>query len=258
MDSTRKQTLLYEHFGWTYPEPLYWGRVKVHEFGGFSTSSMRAAIAEGEYSGWDDARLPTLAALRRRGFDSQALRDFWIDLGLTQKDISISMQTIESFNSSIIDSRCERRAFVRDPVSLSLVASGHEIPEMLAVARHPNGAVAGVREWKMNGDILVDATDASGEIRLKDFADITVADGAGIIQSIDRSDKRAIVHWLPSSMARPARLSTPIGDELQVSEGMLENIDLKEKSIVQLERVGFARIETIPEDGPVEMLFLHG
>ena len=35
MDSTRKQTLLYEHFGWTYPETLYWGRVKVHEFGGF-------------------------------------------------------------------------------------------------------------------------------------------------------------------------------------------------------------------------------
>ena len=26
MDSTRKQTLLYEHFGWTYPETIYWGR----------------------------------------------------------------------------------------------------------------------------------------------------------------------------------------------------------------------------------------
>ena len=59
-------------------------------------------------------------------------------------------------------------------------------------------------------------------------------------------------------MARPARLSTPIGEKLQVSEGMLEDIDLKETSIVQLERVGFARIESIPEDGPVEMLFLHG
>ncbi|MEO2208925.1 MAG: glutamate--tRNA ligase, partial [Candidatus Poseidoniia archaeon] len=120
MDSTRKQTLLYEHFGWTYPQTLYWGRVKIHEFGGFSTSGMRAAIENGEYSGWDDARLPTLAALRRRGFDAAALRAFWIDLGLTQKDISISMQTIESFNSSEIDARCERRSFVRDPRLLSL------------------------------------------------------------------------------------------------------------------------------------------
>ena len=120
MDSTRKQTLLYEHFGWTYPQTLYWGRVKIHEFGGFSTSGMRAAIENGEYSGWDDPRLPTLAALRRRGFDAAALRAFWIDLGLTQKDISISMQTIESFNSSEIDARCERRSFVRDPRLLSL------------------------------------------------------------------------------------------------------------------------------------------
>ena len=29
MDSTRKQTILYGHFGWDYPETLYWGRVKV-------------------------------------------------------------------------------------------------------------------------------------------------------------------------------------------------------------------------------------
>ena len=35
MDSTRKQKWLYEHFGWNYPETIYWGRVKVHEFGGF-------------------------------------------------------------------------------------------------------------------------------------------------------------------------------------------------------------------------------
>ena len=47
MDSTRKQTLLYDMRGWTYPETLYWGRVKVHEFGGFSTSAMRSDIEAG-------------------------------------------------------------------------------------------------------------------------------------------------------------------------------------------------------------------
>ena len=81
MDSTRKQTLLYEHFGWKYPETLYWGRVKVHEFGGFSTSGMREDINQGKFDGWDDSRLPTISALRRRGFQSQAIREFWLDLG---------------------------------------------------------------------------------------------------------------------------------------------------------------------------------
>ena len=113
MDSTRKQTLLYNHFGWEYPETMYWGRVKIHEFGSFSTSGMRKEIENKNYSGWDDPRLPTLRALRRRGFDSEAMKDFWIDLGLTQKDISVSLHTIESFNSTKIDSKCERRVFVR-------------------------------------------------------------------------------------------------------------------------------------------------
>ena len=266
MDSTRKQTLLYEHFGWTYPQTLYWGRVKIHEFGGFSTSGMRTAIENGEYSGWDDPRLPTLAALRRRGFDAAALRAFWIDLGLTQKDISISMQTIESFNSSEIDARCERRSFVRDPRLLSLDASGCSGGPGTSIsnARHPDGAVEGSRKWELgDGAILIEAADADdtgGSLRLKDYADVDIDTGTSVarVESWSRSDRRAIVHWLPQIMARKARLTRVIGHDLVVEEGMLEGFELVEGAIVQLERVGFARIESLPDDGPVELLFLHG
>ena len=266
MDSTRKQTLLYEHFGWTYPQTLYWGRVKIHEFGGFSTSGMRAAIENGEYSGWDDARLPTLAALRRRGFDAAALRAFWIDLGLTQKDISISMQTIESFNSSEIDARCERRSFVRDPRLLSLDASGCSGGPGTSIsnARHPDGAVEGSRKWELgDGSILIETADADetgGPLRLKDYADVDIDAGTSVarVESWSRSDRRAIVHWLPQIMARKARLTRGIGHDLVVEEGMIEGFELVEGALVQLERVGFARIESLPDDGPVELLFLHG
>ena len=122
MDSTRKQSLLYEHLGWQYPETLYWGRVKVHEFGGFSTSSMRASIESGDREGWGDLRLPTIQSLRRMGFDARALRNFLVDLCVTQKDISVSMQTIESLNSSALDATVERRSFVASPVGLDLDA----------------------------------------------------------------------------------------------------------------------------------------
>ena len=141
MDSTRKQTILYDNFGWTYPETLYWGRVKVNEFGGFSTSSIRKSIEEGKFSDWKDPRLPTIKALKERGFEAQSLREFWSDIGLTQKDISISMKTIESFNSSIIDSKCERRTFVSNPVELDLETEakigGVKIP------RHPDKKILG-------------------------------------------------------------------------------------------------------------------
>ena len=124
MDSTRKQTLLYELLGWDYPETLYWGRVKLLGFGGFSTSSIRKSIEGGDFTGWDDPRLPTVSALRRRGFSPEALREFWIELGLTQKDISIPMESIESKNSKIIDRTSERRSFIESPRELQLVDDG--------------------------------------------------------------------------------------------------------------------------------------
>ncbi|MED6298059.1 MAG: glutamate--tRNA ligase, partial [Candidatus Thermoplasmatota archaeon] len=120
MDSTRKQTLLYEKFGWTYPETLYWGRVKVHEFGGFSTSQMKSDIAEGTYSGWDDPRLPTLRAMRRRGYDAGAMRKFWVDLGLNQKDISVPLSTLNSLNAKAVDADAPRLSFVREPQTIVL------------------------------------------------------------------------------------------------------------------------------------------
>ncbi|MBV23289.1 MAG: glutamate--tRNA ligase [Euryarchaeota archaeon] len=259
MDSTRKQTLLYNHFGWEYPETMYWGRVKIHEFGSFSTSGMRKEIENKNYSGWDDPRLPTLKALRRRGFDSDAMKDFWIDLGLTQKDISVSLQTIESFNSSKIDSKCERRVFVRDPKKIILNANNIEIPIKLILNKHPLNKIKGNREWNIEDlEIYVEEKDLEKkEIRLKDFADIEVRKSEGIIQSLDRNDKRSIVHWIPKSISKKAILTIPNGNEIIIQEGVIEDIQIMKNNIVQLERVGYAKIESIDDD-IIKLLWLHG
>ena len=259
MDSTRKQTLLYKHFEWEYPETLYWGRVKIHEFGSFSTSGMRKEIENGNYSGWDDPRLPTLRALRRRGFDSDAMRDFWIDLGLTQKDISVSLQTIESFNSSKIDSNCERRVFVRNPHMIRLDDNNIQIERQLNLNKHPLNEIKGHREWDLEDlEIYVESRDLKhSEIRLKDFVDIEIQDSNGIIQSIERTDKRQIVHWLPKSIAKKAILTIPKDNQIIIQEGMMEDFQIIKNNVVQLERVGYAKIES-NDDGVIKLLWLHG
>ena len=256
MDSTRKQSLLYEHLGWQYPETLYWGRVKVHEFGGFSTSSMRASIESGERTGWEDLRLPTIQSLRRRGFDARALRDFWVDLGVTQKDISVSMQTIESLNSSALDATVERRSFVASPVGLDL--DGHD-GAVVEPPRHPDGEISGTRSWVMAKSIYIQEADCgSGSLRLKEFADISISGSKITIDSLERSDNRPIVQWLPESMVREAVLFVPNGDEIDVIEGLLEDFELKVGNVYQLERIGFAMLEKMSDDCPAELVWLHG
>tara|TARA_B100001245_G_scaffold89070_1_gene64249 strand:+ start:168 stop:824 length:657 start_codon:yes stop_codon:yes gene_type:complete len=218
---------------------------------------MRASIESGSHGGWDDLRLPTLKTLRRRGFSAQALRDFWIDLGLTQKDISISMQTIEAFNSSLIDSAIERRSFVASPVTLELQRAGEE--RWVLAPRHPDGAVPGSREWRFTGSIAIQTSDLrSGKVRLKEFADIEISRDTATVESFDRSDRRPIIHWIPTSMTREAELAIPAGDELHKQIGVLEDFELEVGDTYQLERVGFARLEELPESGPAKLVWLHG
>jgi len=268
MDSTRKQKLLYEHFGWTYPETVYWGRVKVHEFGGFSTSEMRTQIAEGVYSGWDDPRLPTLATFMRKGLDPQALRDFWIELALTQKDISAALSTLHSHNTSRIDAAAPRLAFVREPTVLQITAENpDDRSEEVESASHPDGGL-GTRSFQLEWDstlteVVIESADlpsAGGACRLKEWADLSIGeDGCARLDSIAPSGNAPIVHWLPATTdsSSPAVLLLPEGKSLHEVSGLLEKNRHPIGTIVQLERIGYARIEA-DDDGVGQLVFLHG
>ena len=237
MDSTRKQTLLYEHFGWTYPETIYWGRVKVHEWGGFSTSKMRASIENGEYEGWDDPRLPTIQGLQARGIQANALRNFWIELGVTQKDISVPLATLFSHNTKMIDDDAPRLSFVRNPIAIDLVG---EIPESVILPLHPNHPNKGVRTISLNSPtVYIESDDADGLYRLKEFADV---EANGILGSIERSDKRPIIHWVSQSTSKEATLIIPDQEEMQHVSGRVESNNHPIGTIVQLERIGYAII----------------
>ena len=238
MDSTRKQTLLYEHFGWNYPETIYWGRVKVHEWGGFSTSKMRASIENGEYTGWDDPRLPTLQGLKLRGIQAESLRNFWIELGVTQKDISVPLATLFSHNTKKIDDEAPRLSFVRNPIEVDLQG---DIPKDIEIPVHPNHESMGMRIISMESrKILIEKEDSEhSTYRLKEFADINEG---GQVGSISRSDKRPIIHWVSKDSSVEATLTLPLQERIEHIQGRVENHQYAVGTIVQLERIGYAII----------------
>lgn len=99
--STERQGYIYKKFGWKYPETLYWGRVKIHRGGQvikISKSGFKKGIEEGKYRGWDDPRLPTLMGLQAAGFLPEAIEAFWLQIGLSERDISASFEILEKIN----------------------------------------------------------------------------------------------------------------------------------------------------------------
>ncbi len=234
MDSTRKQTLLYSHFGWQYPETIYWGRVKVHEFGAFSTSQMKKDIESGKFSDWDDPRLPTLSALSRRGIRPEALRAFWIELGLTQKDIAVPLSTLYSHNTKAIDINAPRLAFVRNAFPIYLEG---DFPKEGLIQSHSDTEMP-PRQFSIDQGVWIEEEDSGKPLRLKDLCDI---DENGRVESIDRSDKRSVVHWVAGG--EPSKLTIASGQDLVTVEGILESNSYPVGTIVQLERIGYAIIE---------------
>ena len=62
-------------------------------------------------------------------------------------------------------------------------------------------------------------------------------------------DNTPIIHWLPESMAAPAALVLEEDGLLVTAAGLLEDNSYPEGTIVQLERMGFAILEGLDQNG---------
>ena len=258
-DSETRQRYVYKYMGWTYPKTMHWGRVQIHEFGKLSTSGIKKAIAQGQYTGWDDPRLPTIRAIKRRGILPEALRKFMLDLGLGETDISLSLDTLYAENRKIIDPVANRYFFVWEPVELEV--EGAE-PKIARAPLHPTRG--GIREIPAGTKVLITRNDADtlkeGErLRLKDLYNIEITGTSplkvkfiGTDLDIVKKEKARIIHWVPPDGLK-VRVLSPDGEYTGVGErGMEKEID----KVVQFERFGFVRIDGVNGD-EVVAYFTH-
>jgi glutamyl/glutaminyl-tRNA synthetase len=93
---------MYKHLGWEYPQAIHYGRLKIT--GAFlSKSKIVAGVKSGEFSGWDDPRLATFAALRKRGITPEAIKKMIIEVGPRPQDATLSWENLYSYNRKLLD-----------------------------------------------------------------------------------------------------------------------------------------------------------
>ena len=113
-----KQEFLYNYFGWKYPHCFHTGRISLEGMV-LSTSKISGGIGKGEYTGWDDPRLGTIRALRRRGFAADTLRNAILDIGVKSTDSTIEMNRLVAINKDVLGD-VQRITFIDDPVKLNV------------------------------------------------------------------------------------------------------------------------------------------
>jgi glutaminyl-tRNA synthetase len=196
-------------------------------------------VNDGSVRGWDDPRMPTLTALRRRGFTPQSIRNFLdtIGVGKRRNDIIIDVGMLEFAVREDLNRHAARVMAVLRPLRVVIENYPENQTEELDAINNPEDPAGGTRKVPFSRVLYIEQEDfredppkkffrlAPGrEVRLRYGYFITckevIKDASGNIIELrcvydpatkggDAPDKRspkATLHWVSAAHAVPAEV----------------------------------------------------
>ncbi|HVB84904.1 MAG TPA: glutamine--tRNA ligase/YqeY domain fusion protein [Rhodanobacteraceae bacterium] len=124
-----------------------------------SKRKLLALVQDGLVDGWDDPRMPTLSALRRRGCTPAAIRTFWDRIGISKQNSSIDLGVLEGCLREDLDARAPRRMAVLDPLRLVITNLPDDHAESLTFANHPKDDTLGTRAVPFSRELWIERED---------------------------------------------------------------------------------------------------
>lgn len=112
-------------------------------------------------NGWDDPRLPTLAAIRRRGVTPRAIRNFCKKIGVTKQDGVIEMSFFEECVREDLNLVAPRVMAVLNPLKVVLTNFSTGEIEQLDAPYHPSDSNFGSRKLPFTREIYIEKSDFS-------------------------------------------------------------------------------------------------
>ncbi len=244
--NSTKQKYLYDYFGWNQPHAIHFGRLSIGDMV-LSKSKIREGVENGKYTGWDDIRLGTLRALRRRGIRPEALQHILIDSGLTSSDANVSIGKLASYNRDLIKEQAQRQTFITDTVKLSvLMAEEMEVEKDGATIELKGG----VEEFFVSQGELKKIKEPV--FRLRNAYNVRVEAGAkeGIMVEGKFAGKsaegKAVLGWIKE----PMNLEVLLADGSR-EVGAIESMNLRKGEYLYLEKKGYVIVDSVDGVRPV-------
>jgi glutaminyl-tRNA synthetase len=124
-----------------------------------SKRMLRRLVEEGHVSGWDDPRLPTLRALRRRGYPPAALRRFCDGIGVARRRQVIELARLEHEVREELNRSAPRVMGVLNPLKLVIENYPEDREEELEAINNPEDAAMGTRALPFCREIYIERDD---------------------------------------------------------------------------------------------------
>ncbi len=116
-------------------------------------------VNEGHVAGWDDPRMPTLSAMRRRGYPPEAIRVFCDRVGTAKAVSTIDVEFLEHCVREDLNIRCPRVMGVLRPLRVVIDNYPEDLVEEMEAVNHPLDPSLGSRQVPFSRVLYIERDD---------------------------------------------------------------------------------------------------
>lgn len=124
-----------------------------------SKRNLLKLVQEGAVMGWDDPRMPTICALRRKGYTPASVRAFAEMVGVAKRDNVIDLAKMEFCVREDLNKVAERRMAVLNPLKVVITNWEEGRVEMRKAVNNPEDEAAGMREVPFSKVLYIERDD---------------------------------------------------------------------------------------------------
>jgi glutaminyl-tRNA synthetase len=141
-----------------HPQQIEFARLNVSHTV-MSKRLLRRLVEEGHVSGWDDPRMPTISAMRRRGYTPRAIRNFCRSVGVAKRDNLIELARLEHAVREDLNAVAPRAMGVLRPLKVVIENYPDGRVEEFDAVNNPRDESAGLRKVPFSRVLYVDRND---------------------------------------------------------------------------------------------------
>ena len=124
-----------------------------------SKRMLRRLVEESHVSGWDDPRMPTISALRRRGFTPESIRDMCERVGVARRNTVTELALLEHCLREDLNRRAPRRMAVLNPLKVVITNYPEGRSEYFEAINNPEDADMGTRNVPFSRELYIERDD---------------------------------------------------------------------------------------------------
>jgi glutaminyl-tRNA synthetase len=141
-----------------HPQQIEFARLAL-SYTVMSKRMLKRLVDDGLVSGWDDPRMPTISAMRRRGYTPESIRNFAEGVGIAKRDNTIQIEKLEHSVRDDLNRRSPRVMGVLEPLRLVVENYPEDGEEELDAVNNPEDESAGSRKVPFCREIYIERGD---------------------------------------------------------------------------------------------------